>query len=77
MTVVNFRTDPETDRALAILTADGTDKSSAIRQAVIVASREARLARLRKESAALAADPDDRAEMQAVMADMESANGPW
>lgn len=69
---ITFRTDDETRLALEELTADGTPVSAVVRVALMeAASRHAR-ARLRAEAAALAADPEDRAEAAQVLRDMES-----
>ena len=68
---ITFRPDPESERALNELTADGTSASAAIREALINAARARAQQRLRAEAMALAADPDDVAEMQRVQADME------
>ncbi|RZS31330.1 hypothetical protein EV193_11419 [Herbihabitans rhizosphaerae] len=71
MSSVNFRPDEATERALAELTADGRSVSAAIRDAVLDAARAKRAEALRAEALALAADPDDVAEMRAVRADLE------
>ncbi|HWJ83790.1 MAG TPA: hypothetical protein VNR62_00085 [Cellulomonas sp.] len=69
---ITFRTDDETRLALEELTADGTPVSAVVRAALMeAASRHAR-ARLRAEAAALAADPEDRAEAAQVLRDLES-----
>jgi thioredoxin-like negative regulator of GroEL len=72
MATITLRTDPETERALAALTADGVERSQAIRQAIVTAARLKEAERLREEAKALANDPDDVAEARAVLADMES-----
>ncbi|MGH3949663.1 MAG: ribbon-helix-helix protein, CopG family [Pseudonocardiaceae bacterium] len=72
MSTITFRAGPEVDRALAELAADtGQDRSAAIRQAILDAWRTHRAERLRAEAAALAADPDDRAEILAVREEMD------
>src|SRR5262245_2758285 len=63
---LTIRTDEQTERALAELTEDGTDRSAAVRAAIMAAARHRRAKRLRAEARALADDPDDRAEMAAV-----------
>lgn len=55
-----------------ILTADGTSVSSAVRAAVIGAAQDRRVASLRAEARDLAEDEADRAEMAAVLRDMDS-----
>lgn len=71
MANITFRSDEPTDRALAELTSDGSERSEAIRQAVLAAARHHRQERLRAESLKLAADPEYLAEVAAVQADME------
>ena len=71
MSVVNFRTDERTDRALAELTADGSTVSDAIRQALVDAVRLRRREQMRQESCELAADPADLAESRRVLTEMD------
>jgi hypothetical protein len=71
MSSITFRPDPDSERALEELTADGTSTSAAIRAALISAARAKTAQRLRDEATALAADPDDVAEAQRVLADLE------
>jgi hypothetical protein len=71
MTVVNFRTDDSSERALAELTADGTSASAAIRQALLDSVRLRRRSLMRAEAVALVDDPADRAEAAAILAHME------
>ena len=71
MTVVSFRTDEPTDRALAELTADGSTVSDAIRRALIDAVRLRRREQMREESLDLAADPADLAESRRVLKEMD------
>jgi hypothetical protein len=71
MSVVNFRTDERTDRALAELTADGSTVSDAIRQALVDAVRLRRREQMRQESLELAADPADLAESRRVLNEMD------
>lgn len=72
MASITFRTDPATDQALGLLTADGASQSDAIRQALITAARQRRRERLRAEAQRLAADPEYQAEVASVQADMEA-----
>lgn len=72
MSVVTFRTDDEVDAALAELEGSSRDRSQAIREAILLASRVKRAERVRAEAEALAADDADRAEARAVLADMDS-----
>ncbi len=70
--VITFRPDRDTERALNALTADGTPVSEAIRSALVEAAVARQRQVVRDESEGLAADPEDRAEMARVLADMES-----
>ncbi len=68
---ITFRPDEETRLALEELTGDGTPVSTAVRNALVDAAARHVKARLRAEAAALAADPEDRAEAARVLRDME------
>ena len=70
MKAITFRPDGQVEAALAALTADGSSQSEVIREAILAAWRRRRSEALRAETAALAADPDDRDEAGAVLADM-------
>lgn len=76
MSTVTIRTDPETDRALDVLTRDGRSRSEVIREAVLAAYRREAAARLRAEAEATAADPVDLAEVRAIRAEMD-LDGAW
>ena len=68
MSTLNIRTDPEVDLAIDYLVnRTGVSKSAAVRQALIQAARQARLAEMRAVSYELSQDPDDLAEAQAVL----------
>jgi hypothetical protein len=69
--VVNFRTDERSEQALAELTADGSSISDAIRQALVDAVRLRRREQMRRESAEVSADPDDRAESRQILKEMD------
>jgi len=69
---ITFRPDEDAERALAVLTADGTAVSSAVRSALIDAARSRAQQHLRAEAEALAADAADRAEAAQVLRDMET-----
>lgn len=71
MSVLNFRTDERSERALAELMADGSTASEAIRRALVDAVRLRRREQMRAESRALMDDEDDRAESRRVLADMD------
>ena len=70
MGTITFRTDEASDAALKELTADGVDRSEAIRRAITEAAVRRRARRLREQAEMLAADPDDIAEMRRVQAEM-------
>ncbi|MBC3763519.1 hypothetical protein ACUN7V_15930 [Quadrisphaera oryzae] len=69
---ITFRPDEDARRALAVLTADGSSVSTAVRAALIEAARAVVQEQLRAEASALAADPLDRAESAQVLRDMEA-----
>ena len=69
---ITFRPDEDAERALAVLTADGTTVSTAVRAALIDAARSRARQRVRAEADALAADADDRAEAAQVLRDMQA-----
>ena len=72
MSTITLRVDHEVEQALAALTEDGRSQSAAIRDAILAAYRAQRAARLRAEAESIAGDPDDRAEVRRVQAEMES-----
>jgi hypothetical protein len=69
---ISFRPDEDVQRALDVLTADGTTASAAVRSALIDAARNRARQRLRAEAELLAADDSDRAEAARVLRDMET-----
>ena len=71
MSVVNFRTDERSERALTELMADGSTASDAIRQALVDAVRLRRREQMRAESLALMNDDADRAESRQVLLEMD------
>jgi hypothetical protein len=71
MSVVNFRTDERSERALAELMADGSTASDAIRRALVDAARLRRRELMRAESLALINDEADRAESRQVLSEMD------
>ncbi|MQA26056.1 MAG: hypothetical protein GEU94_11415 [Micromonosporaceae bacterium] len=72
MSTITVRADREVEQALAELTAGGRSQSAVIREAILAAHRARQAEQLRAEAEELASDPDDRAEMRNVLADMES-----
>lgn len=71
MANITFRSDPETDRALAELTADGSERSDAIRRALAAQAKRHRQERMRAEAERMAADPAYLAEVAETQAVME------
>ena len=71
MSVVNFRTDERSERALTELMADGSTASDAIRRALVDAVRLRRREQMRAESLALMNDDADRAESRQVLLEMD------
>lgn len=69
---ITFRPDAEARRALDELVEDGSPVSAVIRDALVEAADRRRRERLRAEVAALAADPEDLAEMKRVREEMDS-----
>jgi hypothetical protein len=69
---ITFRPDEDAQRALDVLTADGTTASAAVRLALIDAARSRARQQLRAEAELLAADVSDRAEAAQVLRDMET-----
>lgn len=70
---ISVRLDDETVRALAVIQATGLSRSQAIRAAVLASARRLRRGQeLAAEVARLEADAEDRAEMLAIAAMMES-----
>jgi antitoxin component of RelBE/YafQ-DinJ toxin-antitoxin module len=72
-TAISVRLDDEAHRALRVLESSGLSTSEAIRSSLIESVRKLRRSgELAKEVAALEADEEDRTEMLAVAAMMES-----
>lgn len=72
MVVKTFRTDPESEAALAYLTDEGvgTTFSEIVRTSLLETARAHRQAALRAEAEALAADPAERAAAKALAEEM-------
>jgi hypothetical protein len=76
--VVRARLDDASARGLSVLMGEGRNESEAVRAALVeAADRRRRRSALADEARRLAADEVDRAELRAVMADMESASVDW
>lgn len=72
MTTYSLRADPEIDAAFEELGMTPGNRSKIMKDALLNLAEQHRRDELRRETAALAADPEDRAEMQAVLEDMEA-----
>jgi predicted transcriptional regulator len=71
MATITFRTDPESERALNEL-AKGQSRTAVIKAALLLAAQIQRRAQVRAEATALAADPEDVAEIRAVREEMDA-----
>ena len=74
---ISVRLDEKAQRALDELVDSGLSQSEAIRRALVQTATRLRNERLAEESRRVAADPEDRAEMAAVLALMESLSPDW
>ena len=68
---ITFRPTAEDTENLAILTADGTSPTHAIRHALEIAAHNKRQEDLRADAARLAASPEYQAEIRAVREDLD------
>src|SRR5579863_3672933 len=68
---ITFRPTAEDTENLAILTADGTSPTHAIRHALEIAAHRERQDALRADAARLAANPEDQAEIRAVREELD------
>jgi hypothetical protein len=68
---ITFRPTPEDAKNLAILTADGTSPTHALRHALELAAHEKHQADLRADAERLMANPDYKAEIQAVREELD------
>lgn len=68
---ITFRPTVEDTENLAVLTADGTSPTHAIRAALEVAARRKRQAELRADAERLAASPEYRQEIRAIREEMD------
>src|ERR1700691_5284599 len=68
---ITFRPTPEDAKNLAILTADGTSPTHALRHALEFAAHEKHQADLRADAARLVANPDYQAEVRAVREELD------
>ena len=72
MRVLTVRVDSAVERALEYLLSQraGETRSDVVREAILAAEKAARRARMREESATLAADPEERAAAKLLAAEM-------
>jgi len=76
--IVRARLDEASERALSTLMREGRNESEAVRIALVeAADRRRQRAALAQEARRAAADPADRAEMQAIMAAFEPLEPEW
>ena len=68
---ITFRPTAEDTENLAILTADGTSPTHAIRHALEIAAHNKRQEDLRADAARLAANPEYQAEIRAVREELD------
>jgi len=68
---ITFRPTAEDTENLAILTADGTSPTRAIRHALEIAAHNKRQEDLRTDAARLAANPEYQAEIRAVREELD------
>jgi hypothetical protein len=68
---ITFRPTSEDTENLAILTADGTSPTRAIRHALEIAAHNKRQEDLRADAARLAADPEYQEEIRAVREELD------
>jgi hypothetical protein len=68
---ITFRPTAEDTENLAILTADGTSPTHAIRRALEIAAHNKRQEDLRADAARLAANPEYQAEIRAVREELD------
>ncbi len=75
---LHVRLDTDSEAALAVLRAEGMTDSQAVRRALAEARTRRRAgAALREEARRLAADPVDRAELEALHSELDELMPPW
>jgi hypothetical protein len=75
---LHVRLDADAEAALAVLRAEGMNDSQAVRSALTEArARRRRRSTLREEAERLAADPADRAEIEALRDELDALSPPW
>lgn len=72
MATITFRTDDAVDQALRALSDGRGDRSQVIREAILDAWRNRQDDVVREQAIAIANDPEDRAEVRAILEEMES-----
>ncbi|HEV3321715.1 MAG TPA: hypothetical protein VG147_05920 [Solirubrobacteraceae bacterium] len=75
---LHVRLDADSEAALAVLRAEGMNDSQAVRRALTEArTRRRRSTALREEAQRLAADPADRAELEALRTELDELMPQW
>jgi hypothetical protein len=75
---LHVRLDADSEAALAVLRAEGMNDSQAVRSALVEArARRRRRLALREEARRLVADPEDRAELQALREELDELGPEW
>lgn len=75
---LHVRLDADSEAALAVLRAEGMNDSQAVRSALSEARARRRASRaLREEARRLAADRQDRAELESVAEDLDELAPAW
>jgi Arc/MetJ-type ribon-helix-helix transcriptional regulator len=72
MASITVRTDAAVEEALDALTSETKSRSEAIREAILLAYREQRHARLRAEAEALRNDPEEITAARRLAAEMDA-----
>jgi len=72
MMTITFRPNQESEAALTEPTQGGQSKTAVIKAALLLAARTRHRERARAETAALAVDPEDLAEIRAVQEDPDA-----
>ncbi|MFF0312314.1 hypothetical protein ACFYSC_33180 [Streptosporangium sp. NPDC004379] len=66
MGMLTVEIDPDTERVLSELTADGRSTNEVVREAIHIAGRLRWMEQARADAERLASDPDDLAEIRAI-----------
>ncbi len=74
---ISVRLDEESEAALRLLLDKGVGQSEAIRRALVSLASQGYRNLVEAEAAAVAADPDDRREIAAIMGELDEISDPW